>query len=64
MCDRFDFVHDLVLYLYRNTLQKYIEIYVQKVRVISLAVGTVRRNTALQGRKMKHVKIPYCWFYQ
>lgn len=32
VCDRFDFVHDLVLYLYRNNLQKYIEIYVQKVR--------------------------------
>ena len=31
MCDRFDYVHDLVLYLYRNNLQKYIEIYVQKV---------------------------------
>lgn len=31
VCDRFDFVHDLVLYLYRNDLQKYIEIYVQKV---------------------------------
>ena len=31
MCDRFDFVHDLVLYLYRNNLQKYIEIYIQKV---------------------------------
>ncbi|NXF76266.1 CLH1 protein, partial [Sclerurus mexicanus] len=31
VCDRFDFVHDLVLYLYRNNLQKYIEIYVQKV---------------------------------
>lgn len=34
VCDRFDFVHDLVLYLYRNNLQKYIEIYVQKVRTI------------------------------
>lgn len=33
VCDRFDFVHDLVLYLYRNNLQKYIEIYVQKVRL-------------------------------
>ena len=33
VCDRFDFVHDLVLYLYRNNLQKYIEIYVQKVRI-------------------------------
>ncbi|XP_012517058.1 PREDICTED: clathrin heavy chain 2-like [Propithecus coquereli] len=31
VCDRFDFVHDLILYLYRNSLQKYIEIYVQKV---------------------------------
>ena len=31
VCDRFDFVHDLVLYLYHNSLQKYIEIYVQKV---------------------------------
>lgn len=34
VCDRFDFVHDLVLYLYRNNLQKYIEIYVQKVRLV------------------------------
>jgi clathrin heavy chain len=31
VCDRFDFVHDLVLYLYRNNLQKYIEVFVQKV---------------------------------
>ena len=31
VCDRFDYVHDLVLYLYRNGLHKYIEIYVQKV---------------------------------
>lgn len=37
VCDRFDFVHDLVLYLYRNSLQKYIEIYVQKVRYCSRA---------------------------
>ena len=34
VCDRFEFVHDLVLYLYRNSLQKYIEIYVQKVSFI------------------------------
>lgn len=40
VCDRFDFVHDLVLYLYRNNLQKYIEIYVQKVRhALHFAVG-------------------------
>ncbi|KXS18347.1 clathrin heavy chain [Gonapodya prolifera JEL478] len=31
VCDRFGFVHDLVLYLYQNELSKYIEIYVQKV---------------------------------
>ncbi|CAG8432851.1 7339_t:CDS:10 [Diversispora eburnea] len=31
VCDRFDFVHDLVLYLYQQNFTKYIEIYVQKV---------------------------------
>ena len=31
VCDRFDFVHDLVLYLYQQKLTKYIETYVQKV---------------------------------
>ncbi|CAG5094092.1 Oidioi.mRNA.OKI2018_I69.XSR.g13240.t3.cds, partial [Oikopleura dioica] len=31
VCDRFDFVHDSALHLYRNNLQKHIEIYVQKV---------------------------------
>jgi clathrin heavy chain len=31
VCDRFNFVHDLILYLYQNNLYKYIEIYVQKV---------------------------------
>jgi clathrin heavy chain len=31
VCDRFNFVHDLVLYLYQNGYAKYIEIYVQKV---------------------------------
>lgn len=45
VCDRFDFVHDLVLYLYRNNLQKYIEIYVQKVRqALHSAVGPSRRD--------------------
>lgn len=38
VCDRFDFVHDLVLYLCRNNLQKYIEIYVQKVNPSRLPV--------------------------
>eukprot|EP01134_Creolimax_fragrantissima_P001261 CFRG1261T1 len=36
VCDRFDFVHDLVLHLYKNNLQKYIEIYVQKVNTARL----------------------------
>lgn len=31
VCDRFDFVHDLVLYLYQNNMYKFIEIYVQRV---------------------------------
>jgi hypothetical protein len=38
VCDRFNFVHDLVPYLYRNNLQKYIEIYVQKVNPSRLPV--------------------------
>lgn len=38
VCDRFDYVHDLVLYLYRNSLQRYIEIYVQKVNPSRLPV--------------------------
>ncbi|KAJ3382198.1 hypothetical protein HDU84_004560 [Entophlyctis sp. JEL0112] len=31
VCDRYNFVHDLVLYLYQNSLYQYIEVYVQKV---------------------------------
>lgn len=31
VCDRFNFVHDLVLFLYQGGMTKYIEIYVQKV---------------------------------
>ncbi|KAL5477697.1 hypothetical protein EMCRGX_G024525 [Ephydatia muelleri] len=38
VCDRFDLAHDLVLHLYRNNLQKYIEIYVQKVNPSRLPV--------------------------
>ncbi|KAH7873015.1 uncharacterized protein C8R40DRAFT_1161946 [Lentinula edodes] len=34
VCDRFDFVHDLVLYLYQNNLIKFIEVYVQRVNSI------------------------------
>lgn len=31
VCDRFDYVHDLVLYLYQNNLTNFIEVYVQRV---------------------------------
>ncbi|KAK5173612.1 Clathrin heavy chain [Saxophila tyrrhenica] len=31
VCDRFDFIHDLVLYLYKNQQFKSIEVYVQRV---------------------------------
>ena len=41
VCDRFDFVHDLVLYLYKNNQQKYIEIYVQKVQCLAASVYRV-----------------------
>ena len=33
-CDRFDFVHDLVLHLYRNGLTKFIEVYVPRVNSV------------------------------
>lgn len=38
VCDRHDMVHDLVLYLYRNQLQKYIEVFVQKVNPARLPI--------------------------
>ncbi|VDN03972.1 unnamed protein product [Thelazia callipaeda] len=38
VCDRHDMVHDLVLYLYRNNLQKYIEVFVQKVNPARLPI--------------------------
>ncbi|KAJ1927952.1 Clathrin heavy chain [Tieghemiomyces parasiticus] len=31
VCDRFDFVHDLVLFLYQHRLTQFVEIYVQRV---------------------------------
>ncbi|KAK7044043.1 Clathrin heavy chain, partial [Paramarasmius palmivorus] len=34
VCDRFDFVHDLVLYLYQNNLINFIEVYVQRVNSV------------------------------
>ncbi|PAV87121.1 hypothetical protein WR25_08711 [Diploscapter pachys] len=38
VCDRHNMVHDLVLYLYRNQLQKYIEVFVQKVNSARLPI--------------------------
>ncbi|OBZ66438.1 Clathrin heavy chain 1 [Grifola frondosa] len=34
VCDRFDFVHDLVLYLYQNGLTNFIEVYVTRVNSV------------------------------
>lgn len=31
VCDRFNFVHDLILYLYKNKYFKFIEVYVQQI---------------------------------
>ncbi|OXT09605.1 hypothetical protein B9K06_27520, partial [Bacillus sp. OG2] len=31
VCDRFNLVHDLILYLYKNKYFKFIEVYVQQV---------------------------------
>ncbi|KAI8865296.1 clathrin-domain-containing protein, partial [Ramicandelaber brevisporus] len=31
VCDRFNYVHDLILYLYQNSMTKFIEVYVQRV---------------------------------
>lgn len=31
VCDRYNFVHDLILYLYKNKFLKFIEVYVQQV---------------------------------
>lgn len=38
VCDRHNFVHELVLYLFRGGLLKYIEIYVQKVNPARLPI--------------------------
>lgn len=55
VCDRFDFVHDLVLYLYRNSLQKYIEIYVQKVTVVrSIALKKLHFENCVTANHLTH----------
>lgn len=35
VCDRFDFVADLTVYLYKNNFSKYIEAYVQKINPVN-----------------------------
>jgi hypothetical protein len=55
VCDRYDFVHDLVLYLYRNNLQKYIGKLVFSRRNIL----EVRINTGFNDRSRYVIlKIP------
>lgn len=34
VCDRFDFVDEMTVYLHTNSMLKYIEVYVQKVRQV------------------------------
>lgn len=34
VCDRFDFVDEMTVYLHTNSMLKYIEVYVQKVRLL------------------------------
>ena len=48
VCDRFNFVHDLVLYLYRNNLMKNIEIYVQRVSRKALTVPIANKRALLR----------------
>ena len=61
VCDRFDFVDEMTVYLHANSMLKYIEVYVQKVRREDSAVrvfqspplaflnikGAIQSNTAL-----------------
>uniref|UniRef100_H2ZKQ8 Clathrin heavy chain n=1 Tax=Ciona savignyi TaxID=51511 RepID=H2ZKQ8_CIOSA len=76
VCDRFDFVHDLVLYLYRNNIPKYIEIYVQKVGspvkiycdncIHAIPMGLVqiqvKSNKQWSEKKINYFSLP-CSFY-
>ena len=41
VCDRFDFVDEMTVYLHTNSMLKYIEVYVQKVRQLD----TINKNT-------------------
>jgi clathrin heavy chain len=34
VCDRFDFVDEMTVYLHTNSMLKYIEVYVQKVKML------------------------------
>ncbi|KAG2147061.1 armadillo-type protein [Suillus cothurnatus] len=51
--DRFDFVHDLVLYLYQNKLTKFIEVYVQRVNSVRMSQTTIKGLLAPQPNRLK-----------
>uniref|UniRef100_A0A1I7UQK3 Clathrin heavy chain n=1 Tax=Caenorhabditis tropicalis TaxID=1561998 RepID=A0A1I7UQK3_9PELO len=69
VCDRHNMVHDLVLYVYRNQLQKYIEVFVQKVNAarVPIVVGALldvdcnHSRTVLFFNKLKQIPLvkPY-----
>jgi hypothetical protein len=40
VCDRFDMVGDLTQYLYTNNMLRYIEGYVQKVRLFAVCLNS------------------------
>ncbi|KAG5220979.1 Clathrin heavy chain [Salix suchowensis] len=49
VCDRFDFVHDLVLYLYQNGLTKFIEVYVQRGLLASVTGNFPLTSSCMNG---------------
>ena len=45
VCDRFDFVDEMTVYLHANSMLKYIEVYVQKVRTKHVRCSAVQCST-------------------
>lgn len=45
VCDRFDFVDEMTVYLHANSMLKYIEVYVQKVRTKRVWCSAVQCST-------------------
>ena len=46
VCDRFDFVDEMTVYLHANSMLKYIEVYVQKVRTKHVRCSAVQCSAA------------------